>query len=240
MVGCRPRRTFAQTLALLVLAGGCRASLSEREVRPAAPDGPGGPVTGIWVTYSLGGVISSTEPNEDGTATVTGGGLRPPILSVRLSRRANEALAGKAHCSRDASLLLGLARLPLPEAAYDNSLDELASKRGERANPWDWRLEQIRRHGRPVGLQVDLESTPVSPAASLCRSLDYRELSDLRSDLCTIRGVIDRRDGWPITIGVTRKGERAGGATESHSRNFARMRPEDGLAAREDRCTAAS
>jgi hypothetical protein len=137
--------------------------------------------------------------------------------------------------------LLGLARLPLPEAAYDNSLDELASQSGQRANPWDWRLEQIRGPGRPVGLQIDLGSAPPSsPAASLCRSLDYRELSDLRSDHCTIRGVIDRRDGWPITISVTRTGKTAAGATESHTRSFARLQAEHGSVASENRCTVAS
>lgn len=137
-----------------------------------------------------------------------------------------------------ASLLLRLVMLSLPSSAYDQNPDRLAGGPNDRPSQWDWRLREIRTHGRPVRLQLDLRSAPSSPAASLCRSLAYRTISDPRSDTCTIQGVIDRRDGWPITIGISRKGKAADGATESDYRSFNRVVPLQGFVPPSNPCAA--
>jgi hypothetical protein len=147
-----------------------------------------------------------------------------------LERLGEDFTAGVSPPVEHASLLLRLVMLSLPNSAYDQNLDRLAGGPNARPNQWDWRLREIRTHGRPVRLHLDLRSVPSSPAASLCRSLAYRTISDPRSDVCTIQGVIDRRDGWPITIGISRKGKAADGATESDYRSFDRVAPLQGFA----------
>ena len=48
------------------------------------------PRSNVWVTYSPGGMSSSSIPQGDGSAIISGGGLRPPIFSVRLASRTED------------------------------------------------------------------------------------------------------------------------------------------------------
>ncbi|HEX6374127.1 MAG TPA: hypothetical protein VFZ91_00235 [Allosphingosinicella sp.] len=153
-------------------------------------------------------------------------------------RLRRDYLASVAAPVEHASLLLRLVMLSLPTSAYDQNLDRLAGQPGGRPDQWDWRLREIRTHGRPVRLQLDLQSAVGSPAASLCRSLAYRTISKPTNDTCTIQGVIDRRDGWPITIGISRKGKAADGATERDYRSFNRVTPLQGFMPPANPCSA--
>lgn len=128
--------------------------------------------------------------------------------------------------------------LPLPSSAYDQGLERLAGGPDARPNQWDWRLGEIRIYGRPVGLRLDLRAAVGSPAANLCRSLAYTTLAELSSDTCTIQGVIDRRDGWPITIGISRKGKAANDASENQFRSFDRVTPLQGFTPPANPCSA--
>jgi hypothetical protein len=154
-------------------------------------------------------------------------------------RLEKDYLASVAPPVEQASLLLRLARLSLPSfaGAYDQGL-ESDYRRLEAASAQNgWRARQIRAHGRPVRLRLDLLSAGSSPAASLCRSLAYSEISEPRSDTCTIEGVIDRRDGWPLTLTLSRKGETASGATENQSRRFDRLAPFQGFVSPANPCS---
>lgn len=140
-----------------------------------------------------------------------------------------------------AALLLQLANLPLPEfvSAYQLGLEHGGKDPGTYWGQHDWRSEQIASHGRAVRSESDLLVAPNSPAAILCRSLDFESISKLRSDTCIIEGVINRRDGWPIRLVVSRRGEAANGATEAQVRSFDRVRPLEGFFPPPDPCLPA-
>lgn len=139
-----------------------------------------------------------------------------------------------------ASLLLRLANLPLPaiSGAYDlgpgyrdEGTDPSPGQRG-------WLVKQIESHGRAVRSELNLLSAGDSPAARLCRSLAYESDARPRSDTCIIQGVIDRRDGWPIRMTVSRSSESSDGATEGQYRSFDRLAPLQGFAAPPSPCLA--
>ena len=339
-------------VAVLTVSGlslACQATTAAPEVPPLTEGKPGRnvpPRSDIWVTYSPGGVGSSSIPQGNGSAIVSVGGLRPPIFSVRLASskedgateadlatpigfdsrhvrasdisnddwgsddagrseaeleralkhhrpilrlsigddgetkvRRSPALGRHEVCARrllraaveakvaatenevqresqlerlhenflapvsapveHASRLLQLALLSLPPApdAYDGALEQLAAA-GPLVGQASWQALQIRNHGRPVRLQLDMLRSGDSPAARLCRSLTYREISEPRSDTCTIEGIIDRRDGWPLTLLIARKGETAAGAKESESRSFHRLAPLQGFTPPANPCAA--
>lgn len=291
--------------------------LPDRE-RPVSTGSEPAPVEAprrnIWVTYAPGGVTSTATPNADGTATVGVGGVRGPIVSVRLlsandesidaelltpggfdklqiraqdlrqedlgdpalrearlaaalmhhrpavrfrigpegepqvrtspELQRHEACAGRVLQAENvrrvsppidsAALLLGLANLTLPRfvSAYQLGLVHAPSSQQ------DWRSEQIGFHGQAVRSEINLLSGTDSRAARLCRSLAYHSISELRSDNCIIEGSIDRRDGWPITLTVSRRGETPPGATETQSRSFSRVAPLQGFMPPPDPCAA--
>lgn len=130
-----------------------------------------------------------------------------------------------------AALLLRLANLPLPQfvSAYQLGLEHREKDPGAHWGQPEWRSEQIATHGRAVRAESDLLAAPNSPVASLCRSLAFESISAPRSDTCIIEGVIDRRDGWPIRLIVSRRGEAANGATEAQFRSFDRVAPLEGF-----------
>jgi hypothetical protein len=149
--------------------------------------------------------------------------------SERESLESGDFAGGVSPPVEPASILLRLAKLSLPNA------DEHASPaRG--AEPLEalpaqdaWRAQQIRVHGRPVRLDIDLLSDGASAGAKVCRSLAYEERLKLRTDVCTIKGVIDRRDGWPITITLSRSSEATDGSKENQFRSFRRLTPLEGF-----------
>lgn len=140
-----------------------------------------------------------------------------------------------------AALLLRLANLPLPEfvSAYQLGLEHGGKDRGTYWGQHDWRSEQIASHGQAVRSESDLLASLNSPAAILCRSLAFESISKLRSDTCIIEGVIDRRDGWPIRLVVSRRGKAANGATEAQVRTFDRVKPLEGFFPPPDPCLPA-
>jgi hypothetical protein len=318
MIANRSFRVWLAALAIGGFAGGCRAMPPDRE-RPAPTASERAPVEAprpnVWVTYAPGGVDSTTTPNADGTETVGVGGVRGPIISVRLlsandgaidaelltpggfhklqiraqdvrredpnsdpalreaglvaalmhnrpavrfridregepqvrtspELQRHEACAGRllqadsvprvAPPIDRAALLVGLANLSLPRfvSAYQLGLVHAPSSQQ------DWRSEQIGFHGQAVRSEINLLSAANSPAARLCRALAYRFISELRSDSCIIEGSIDERDGWPITLTVSRRGETPNGATERKSRSFDRVAPLQGFSPPRDPCAA--
>jgi hypothetical protein len=128
-------------------------------------------------------------------------------------------------------LLLRLVSLSIPDAA--GPLGAAFSDGGARSGPvktqYDWRAAQVRAYGRPARLQLDLMSAGRTSAADLCRSLTYEKVSSRRSDTCTIQGIFDRRDGWPITLFISRKAQFQDGTTESRSWLFQRLTPLEGF-----------
>jgi hypothetical protein len=127
----------------------------------------------------------------------------------------------------NAALLLRLAGLSLPDTSNPVSRPSVPESAQRRAlsTQYDMRARQIQSHGRHVRLQVNLLSTTRSAAANICRSLAFQRISATRRDSCTIEGVIDRRDGWPITLSISREGETADAATETRYRSFHRLTP---------------
>lgn len=347
MIANRPFKLFMAILAIGGFAAGCRAMTSDAEAQTATRSEPSRvelPRANVWVTYAPGGVVSTATPGANGTEAVGVGGLRAPIISVRILAREDDSIHAElltpggfdnhhiqagdvrqedlsgdplsdAHlrqarleralmhhrpavrlridrkgepqiqssaelrrheaCARrllraaieeqiataengaqsrsererlqegdfarsvsppvdHAALLLGLANLSLPRfvSAYDLGLVHAPSSQQ------DWRSEQIARHGRSVRSEINLLSAGSSSAASLCRSLAYGSISELRSDSCNIEGSIDRRDHWPIALTISRRGEAANGATETQSRSFNRVTPLQGFVAPPSPCPA--
>lgn len=135
-----------------------------------------------------------------------------------------------------ASLLLRLAGLSLPNAAPPPDRPSIGGV--TQSDQQRWRAQEIRNHGRNVRLRVDLLSAGRSPAANICRSLTFETISAARRDTCTIEGVIDRRDGWPITLSISRQGQASDAATETQFRSFSRVKPLQGFALPENPCRA--
>jgi hypothetical protein len=156
----------------------------------------------------------------------------------RLLRAATEARLATPSSSRDdAALLLRTVMLPLPASADGEKSQFGVGVLSRVPDQSQWRAEQIRFHGRHVRLELNL-LTAETPAASLCRSLALQDISEPRRDTCTIAGVIDQRDKWPITLTISRKGKAADGATESHSRTFDRITPLQGFVPPANPCAA--
>lgn len=156
---------------------------------------------------------------------------REQLRSKDLARRVSPPLDS-------ASLLLRLAHLQLPSFGGDLGPAYRAEGSDPGRSQRDWRAMQISSHGRPVRSEINLLSAADSPAARLCRSLSFESTAAMRSDTCIIQGAIDRRDGWPIRMTVSRRGEAADGATERQSRSFDRLAPLQGFAAPANPCTA--
>jgi hypothetical protein len=126
---------------------------------------------------------------------------------------------------------LRLAKLPLPSFAVDGALgpDNPAGEAAPLAIQRRWPPAQIQTYGRHVRLRLDLLLDANSGVAGVCRSLTYRSLVQPRIDICTIEGLIDRRDGWPITLTLSRRAQSRDGATESQFRRFDRVAAIDGF-----------
>lgn len=139
-----------------------------------------------------------------------------------------------------ASLLLRLAQLSLPSLVdgVAPGPERDASEGEPLSTQHGWRSTQIRTHGRYVRLQLDLLSDRSSPASGVCRSLAYRGIARPRTDTCTIQGVIDRRDGWPITLSLSRMAQSADGTTEMQFRRFDRITAVEGFVPTTNPCAA--
>jgi hypothetical protein len=102
-----------------------------------------------------------------------------------------------------------------------------------------WRRDQILAAGEEVELELDLATTGDTSAGRICRSVALSTADPVASDRCSIGGFIDRRDGWPIAIGISRSAEGAGGR-EAQTRIFYRVAPAEGFAAPPNLCSAAA
>ena len=100
--------------------------------------------------------------------------------------------------------------------------------REERPSQQSWRSEQIRVAGHEVGLRIDLLSDRTSSAAGVCRTVSLRTVAEPTSDTCSIGGYIDKRDGWPIILTVSRSARGPGDLLESQMRLFHRLAPLEG------------
>lgn len=155
-----------------------------------------------------------------------------------------EALARRiAPPIETASLLLRLAALPLPD---DPARDPRQQGLGERLESivepdrqLAWLSAQVRAHGRAVRLQIDLRSDRRSAAAKLCRELRLVRVGRPRSDSCTIEGIVDRSDGWPLTISLRREAVAVDGGRQGVSRRFTRIAPLEGFQPPHNPCSTA-
>lgn len=102
-----------------------------------------------------------------------------------------------------------------------------------------WRFALVRDFGRSVGLQFDLRKGADTPAARLCRTLSIQALTGATEDRCSIGGVLDRRDGWPIAFSATRWLRGPNGTWETRSRNFLRLAPLEGFVDPPNPCSSA-
>jgi hypothetical protein len=130
------------------------------------------------------------------------------------------------------SLLLRLAALSLPPDSARDVRDGLGAEIEAgipRETQTYWLGQQVRAHGWAVRLDLDLLADRSSPAAKVCRSVGPTRLSSPQTDRCSIEGIIDRRDGWPLTIGLSRQSEAPDGTTEGHVRIFHRLAPLEGF-----------
>ena len=170
--------------------------------------------------------------------------MRDPANVRRLSllrrRSGDEQLSHRiAPPVEPASLLLRMAALPLPaNPARDvrQGLGEELESIAEPGRQLHWLSGQVREHGRAVRLQIDLRSDSHSPAARLCRELRLVRLRRTRVDSCIIEGIIDRRDGWPLTIFMSREAEALNGAKQGESRRFNRVAPLEGFVPPDNPC----
>lgn len=159
----------------------------------------------------------------------------------RLRRRArDDVLAHRiAPPVETASLLLRMATLPLPANPARDVRQGLGQELESIAEPGrqlHWLSGQVREYGRAVRLQIDLRSDFRSPAARLCRELRLVRLRRTRIDSCIIEGIIDRRDGWPLTIVMLREAEAPNGAKQGESRRFNRVASLEGFVPPDNSC----
>lgn len=139
-----------------------------------------------------------------------------------------------------ASLLLRLSTSPIPADPARDVRDGLGAEieaNIRRETQTYWLGQQIRTHGRAVRLELDLITARDSPAARLCRSVGPSRLSRRHADRCSIEGIIDRRDGWPLTIGLSRQAEASDGTREGQVRIFHRLAPLEGFVTPTNPCT---
>jgi|GEM_PF-2101314 len=164
-----------------------------------------------------------------------------PLRGVERSRR-RIYLAMAEMPRRGPSLLLRLLRLRLPPmngTAWSEFEQRNASDRAGERSQYSWRSEQIRAAGQEVGLSIDLISDRTSPAARLCRSLQITGVGRPVRDECRVEGYIDRRDGWPIVISVTRSIEASDHSTSAAQASFSRIIPLQGFVVPPNPCAAA-
>ncbi len=189
------------------------------------------PAPGLWVTYDAlfatsAGHVRSTDP-----IWIQSGHGRSPSFSLRLSKRRSAGVVRAVvraapqlldncepparHRRRDvrtrlklvdraAAQLVRLIRLPLPSLASHERSRFDPEPAAASSTPFAWRSEQMRRYGREFLVTVDLRRDRKSAAARFCRSLKLERNLHEVGDGCVIKGVADRRDGWPIIVDVTR------------------------------------
>jgi hypothetical protein len=145
---------------------------------------------------------------------------------------------------RSPALLIQLLRLDLPSTANGTwskfeHLRTLSLNPDRRSDQYGWRSEQIRLHGSEVGLNIDLLADGRSPAAHVCQSIKLEGVGTPVSEGCNIDAFVDRRDGWPIVISISRNLETATGATAGRGVTFYRLTPLEGFVPPPDPCAAA-
>ncbi len=91
-------------------------------------------------------------------------------------------------------------------------------------------------HGREFSRQIKVAGS--DPASRLCRTLEPDSLRARISDTCSIGGVIDARDGWPIVVGISREWKDAPGVSSSAGMIFYRLPPKPRFVAPRNPCAA--
>jgi hypothetical protein len=140
--------------------------------------------------------------------------------------------------TREPALLLGVIQLSLPPGAGGRWVLSPEDETGPRATQYIWRSEQIRLHGRGVGLQFDTGARSGTPETALCRAVAVRDVGEPVSESCAIEGFVDARDGWPIVLSVTRTVQTAAGARSTGDTSFSRLAPLEGFQPPPNRCPA--
>lgn len=137
--------------------------------------------------------------------------------------------------------LLALMSLPIPSFAdgrYLESARKRPKKEVEDAD-WDassWQDRTMLAHGREFSRQIEVRGS--DPASRLCRSLKPETLRARISDTCSVQGVIDVRDGWPIAIAFNREWKDAPGVSSSAGMSFYRLPPKPRFVPPRNPCAA--
>lgn len=166
----------------------------------------------------------------------------PPRRHDLERRRRDLSIATATLPLEGPSLLLRVIQLRLPPvidgrwSASQRRLSETADA-DETPDQFSWNMEQVRLHGREAGLEIDLMSSPNGPAARICRSLQLDRTGAPVSDRCSIGGFIDRRDGWPLVITVSRTVKTADRGEANRNVTFSRLAPLEGFLAPAAHCT---
>lgn len=137
--------------------------------------------------------------------------------------------------------LLALMSLPTPpfsdgpylESARRRPRNELQAQEWD---PFSWQDRTILAHGREFRSEIEVAGS--NPASRLCRTLKPETLRARVSDTCSLGGVIDTRDGWPIVIGFSRTWKDAPGVSSSAGMLFHRLPPKPGFVPPPNPCAA--
>lgn len=129
---------------------------------------------------------------------------------------------------KGARTLLALMSLPVPgfgDGPYFKSARERAPGhvKGQEEDAFAWKDRMILAHGREFQWKIDVAG--LDSRSQLCRSLEPEKLRAPDSDTCSLGGVIDKRDGWPIVIGISRQWKDTPGVTSSAGMTFYRLPP---------------
>ena len=163
-----------------------------------------------------------------------------PHREVERSRRSHTLRMAELP-PRGPSVFLRLVQLPLPLMSgtrwseYERQIG--ADDPGELTQN-SFRTDMTRAAGREVGLHLNLLTDRTSVAARLCRSMRVRRVGRPVTDECRIEGIIDRRDGWPIFISISRSVTASNHATTSSSAGFSRLAPLEGFVPPPNPCLA--
>jgi hypothetical protein len=238
------RARWQLRLATAILAAGiglagaaCQATGTHRVDEAAVAEGQV-PRPKMWVTYSGELGSNKSAPLEGRVAVLEGGGYlgsftlmlrqrnRDGSIDAELSPDSSERTPtanlptrllvrpdGQARLT-GAALLVGAATLDLPESTGGTWFDAIRQNSAGRGSG------QISGNGRQAGLHVDLLADRPTPAQHICRSLVVDDPGRLVSDRCSIEAILDRRDGWPNTLRISRSKAAADGSQARESVTF--------------------
>jgi hypothetical protein len=119
--------------------------------------------------------------------------------------------------------LLTLLNAPLERATRASAREILRSEMSMRPD----QAGAMQAHGHVFSRKLDMLSA--GPAPAICTEFAPQEKLVRRRDQCSIFAIVDRRDGWPFSIGASRKVEQADGSVWQAAYRLERIQPVEAL-----------